>query len=565
MSHLCDGRDLACPRCVALAGRLGTVRTVMTTDDALDDIKRARIWTRLEDRLADAAPRRPRWPVALGFAATAAAAIAAVAILAPSPRPAEPPHLLSVPADTTVSSRIGPHTWAALVGPAQLELIGTPGDATVVRLQRGTLLAEFAGGPNRTLRVEAPATVIDVVGTLFAVEVRGAETCTSVEHGRVRVTGTGGIVHVAAGERYCTGGALHPIANDLRDALERHQAALTASATPADPALTASATPADPALTASAPPADPALTARAALPAPIPAATNLEPPQSITDTRPPGPRVPSITDTRPGPPVPSITDTRLAGSRVPSITDTLPRNQARDANSSREPQAASSAPLGPPSGAARPITSSAVASDPPLPTARPAATVGASPDRTQIATAASATAPTGTAASMTGTQAPLTADELYRAAEAALAARDPAAADRALAMLLAEQPGSSLVDQALYERARIAYQQRAWTTARRHLDRLATIPGTLLAEPGHYLACRIAVEAHDRDAESCLAGYRRTYPRSPHDLEALALLAQFAHARAGCAAASGLIDELVRTYPRTSLAAAWRVRCTEPR
>src|SRR6185295_12498989 len=79
---------------------------------------------------------------------------------------------------------------------------------------------------------EAPGTLVEVVGTLFAIEVRGAETCTSVAHGQVRVTGAGGQVLVAGGERYCTGGAVHPIASEMRDALEHHQAAITARATP---------------------------------------------------------------------------------------------------------------------------------------------------------------------------------------------------------------------------------------------------------------------------------------------------------------------------------------------
>jgi outer membrane protein assembly factor BamD (BamD/ComL family) len=158
-----------------------------------------------------------------------------------------------------------------------------------------------------------------------------------------------------------------------------------------------------------------------------------------------------------------------------------------------------------------------------------------------------------------------TPDELYRTAEAALVARDRAAADRVLATLIAEYPGSRLVDQALYERARIAYQQRAWPAARSHLAGLAAVPNTPLAEPGHYLRCRIAVEARDASAAACLADYRAAFPRSTHDLDALALLAQLAHQAAGCAGAAKLVDELAQNYPRTKLAAAWRARCPEAR
>lgn len=156
---------------------------------------------------------------------------------------------------------------------------------------------------------------------------------------------------------------------------------------------------------------------------------------------------------------------------------------------------------------------------------------------------------------------PPTADDLYAAAERALGAGNLAEADRVLGRLVVEFPRSSLVDQALYERARIAYQQRKWATARRHLDQLAAVPRTTLAEPGQYLACRIAVQAKDGEAIGCLNDYRTAFPRSPHDLEALALIVQLTHASGGCAGAAIRIDELVRTHPKSRLAVAWRTRC----
>src|SRR6185312_14516263 len=74
------------------------------------------------------------------------------------------------------------------------------------------------------------------------------------------------------------------------------------------------------------------------------------------------------------------------------------------------------------------------------------------------------------------TPAPPTATELYRSAEAALARHDLATADRALATIVDTLPTSPLVDQALYERARIAYDRHAYADAQHHLDRLAAIP-----------------------------------------------------------------------------------------
>jgi outer membrane protein assembly factor BamD (BamD/ComL family) len=158
--------------------------------------------------------------------------------------------------------------------------------------------------------------------------------------------------------------------------------------------------------------------------------------------------------------------------------------------------------------------------------------------------------------------APPTGDQLYRSAEAALARQDVDAADRALATLIANEPSSPLVAQALYDRARIAYNRRAWAAARQHLDALATIKDSPLAESGRYLTCRIAVEAHD-DAVRCLRDFRAAYPRSPHDRDVLGTLAQLAHASGGCAAAREYTAELARRYPHSTLAAAWRDKCPE--
>jgi TolA-binding protein len=470
VSHVCDGRDAACASCKAIARRLDTVRSAMTLDDELDDIKRARIWTQLEDRLAEPAPlRRPRRAIAIAVAAAAVVA-AVVAVL---PR-RDALHTLTVPVDTVVASQLGAHTAASIVGPAELEILPGAGEVTAVRLDRGTLLAEFDGGAGRSLRVETREAVVEVVGTLFAVEVRGGSTCTSVVHGRVRVTAASGVVYVAAGERHCTGEPVRPIREDMRTALTRHGSRDRA----VTERKTAVAAPA-PAIEAAAP--------AAAAPAPPPAVAAPAPPAAPSRAR--------------------------EAPRLPRLDDPPAAPAARPAEISAAP------PSVPPH--AEPIAPAA----PPKPTP----------------------------------------DELYRTAEAALAAHDAVAADRALAALVTEHPGSTLVDQALYERARIAYQQHAWLAARRHLAQLATMTSASFAEPGHYLRCRIAVETSEATAATCLADYRAAFPRSPHDLDALGLLVRLAHARGGCGGAESLIDELAQSYPRTTLAAAWRARCPEPR
>ncbi|MBA3499243.1 MAG: FecR domain-containing protein [Myxococcota bacterium] len=497
------------------------VRTLMTFDDQLDDIKRARIWSQLEDKLeGDVAPRarHRRWPLAV------AAVSAAAAIILLSLRGApDDANTLAVPAATTVTSQIGPHTRAAIVGPAQVDFVGAAGEKTTVRVRSGTLLADFTGGAGRSLRIETRAAVIEVVGTVFAVEARDEVTCTSVVHGRVRVTMPSGVRHVAAGERFCTDdAAVRSIDQNVRDALERHQAVITAHAMPVQPPTAPSTTADASASTTS----TPAAVSTAAVPSPRQSTTaRATASTAATPARPP---------------------TRASTEASTSTATTAPRASTPNASPSTASQSARpSATVPSPGESTTPLASTAAASAPPP----------------------SASAPPSTSTAMADVAPPpnkprATPDELYRSAEKALAARDPKTADRVLSTLVAEYPSSSLVDQALYERARIAYQQRAWTVARDHLDRLAAIANTRLAEPGHYLRCRISVEARDPGAAaSCFTDYRARFPRSPHDLEALGVLAQHAYAKGGCAQASAFVGELASTYPRTTLAAAWRARC----
>lgn len=67
---------------------------------------------------------------------------------------------------------------------------------------------------------------------------------------------------------------------------------------------------------------------------------------------------------------------------------------------------------------------------------------------------------------------PLAAKELYARAEAALRVRDPMAAKRLLAQLLAEHPTDALVDAARYDLALIAISERDPAMARSYLQQL---------------------------------------------------------------------------------------------
>jgi hypothetical protein len=551
VSHVCDGRDLSCASCQAVARRLDTVRAAMTLDDDLDDIKRVRIWSQLEDRLADAAPARgSRRGLAIG--GVAAAAVAAVALVALSPHRDEL-HTLTVPVDTVVASRLGPHTSASIVGPAELELLAGAGDTTAVHLHHGTLLAEFEGGAGRALRIETRGALVEVVGTLFAVEANGGTTCTSVMHGRVRVTTAAGVVYVTAGQRHCTGDSLRPIGDDMRTALVQHAARSELAGAAQGGASGSSGAPrtagAEPTPVAPSPDGpDGAGRAPASAPAAVASSAGAAPPPGVPPRTASAAAVPAA--------APRAADTGIAAAASPPLRAAVPGTAA--AASPPPPRAADPGTAAPPPlRAADPGTAAAASSrlraaDPGT-AAQPAVALSPSPG----GTASPAVDPVAALAS--------TPDALYRAAETALAAHDAAAADRALARLVTEHPASSLVDEALYERARIAYQRRAWSAARDHLARLAATSSAVFAEPGHYLRCRIAVETDEATAAACLVDYRAAFPRSPHDLDALALLVQLAHARGGCRGAGALVDELTQSYPRTTLAAAWRARCPERR
>ncbi len=490
-----------------------TVRTILTADDRLDDITRARMWSRIEDRLDAPVPQHA------GSKRTAAIVLAAVAaaatiVLVIRTFPARDDHDLTVAADAILTSRLGPHARAALVGPARLELLGPAGDVTAARLHDGTLLAEFEGGPGRGLRIEAGDLIVEIVGTLFAIEVHGREACVAVAHGTVRVTSHAEVQLVTDRQQLCSGElAPHAIPDPVSDQLARHARSIAIALAPPVPV-----DPVSPPSNRSAP-ADVA----ARLPgAPIVTAPSNRP--EPPDVGAPSPRASIARAT-----VPTVSQ-RLVESAPPAVVPP-PRSPSPDSSSSAR--------------AERAPVESQDRSAPRDPVTTPTADVPPEP-----VTAAPPVA------------APPSAEALYHAAEVALAAGDRAAADRALARILA-MSASALADQALYERARIAYQNRSWPAARRFLATLATYPNTPLAEPGRYLDCRIAVQAGDRDAERCFLEYRSAYPQSPHDLDVLAVLAQLAHARAGCPAARTAREELIARYPRTDRAAAWRSRCPE--
>jgi TolA-binding protein len=575
-----------------MTNHVALLRTALTTDDRLDDLARVRIWNELASNLAadrDAAAgierRRRTLAIAMTSGITAAALAAAIAFIVLRPSPA--PHESTVADGTSLTLPLGPHGHAQVVGSARFEVVGAPAAATTVRIDAGVLLAEFSGGPGRSLKIVAPHVTVDVVGTLFAVDVRLAETCVSVEHGTVRLTWNDRPpLALTGGHRYCTGTGAQPIAPETRDALLRHERVITAAVVAPDVAAPSAAVATPPATLQPVPSAEtpspardmatstttspstksPSTTSPSTTSRDLPSASRGMPASSSRDMPPSTSRVvkppASSRDMQP-PSTPSASRAVPASPSASSSRDLSPSpSPSTSPSTSHDLQASSSRDVAPSPSMSRDLPSSPSSrSTSPSPGAAPRVTAApptaAARDTAAPDDSAAATPPVKAAPLAVGP------DDLYRDAEAALVRRDLRAADRMLARLVTQHPQSALVEQALYDRARIAYQQRAWSAARSHLDSLLALPAPRLVEQARYLECRIAVDTQDNGATSCLDTYRRAYPRSPHAADTLAMLVQLDHAAGGCVRAAARIAELVQQHPSNKLAKAWRARCAE--
>jgi hypothetical protein len=143
---------------------------------------------------------------------------------------------------------------------------------------------------------------------------------------------------------------------------------------------------------------------------------------------------------------------------------------------------------------------------------------------------------------------PDTAESLYARAEAAMAAGDRATARTRLAEVVRRHPSDPLADAALYELASLTPEPRA---AGAYLDELlARGVDPTLREPAHFRRCRLHLANDKRAAAVCLGAFRRAFPSSPHDAEALALLADLGDpGDRGCKTVLPLVEEYLRLYP----------------
>lgn len=152
-----------------------------------------------------------------------------------------------------------------------------------------------------------------------------------------------------------------------------------------------------------------------------------------------------------------------------------------------------------------------------------------------------------------------TAEAAYLAAEGAMRSGARVDAQRALENVVTRDADGRWSEAALLDLARLALEGGDTQQARRYLRRLPDPANDrALAEAAHHLRCRLEVKVgDDAEATSCLRAFRQRYPRSPHDAESLALLADITRT---CDEARSLLDQYLRLYPRGRFAAAAAAR-----
>jgi TolA-binding protein len=78
------------------------------------------------------------------------------------------------------------------------------------------------------------------------------------------------------------------------------------------------------------------------------------------------------------------------------------------------------------------------------------------------------------------------------------------------------------------------------------------------------LRCRVLAKRTVTEAERCLADFRRRFPASAHDADALGAETALAMVRGGCPAAQALLAELEQRYPKHGSAIRLRAACGAP-
>ncbi len=153
----------------------------------------------------------------------------------------------------------------------------------------------------------------------------------------------------------------------------------------------------------------------------------------------------------------------------------------------------------------------------------------------------------------------MTAQTLFREADAARAAGDTGLALRTLRSLVERFPRESATAAARYE---LALMEETAGSGDAALRDLAAVDTPSLEEPKDYLRCRVLAKQTATEAELCLADFRRRFPASAHDADALGAETALAVVRGGCPAAQALLAELERRYPKHGSAVRLHAACS---
>lgn len=427
------------------------------------------------------------------------------------------PHL-SVPARARARAAIGTRLRLTLIGPAELSVAAGAGERDIdLTLGRGRLLVDYDGQAGGTLRVRSPGAVTTVVGTLFSVDAAGGETRVAVSRGRIHTETRTDARDLPTGTAWlATGGDVTPIPRDVAQAFAEHELSvpppigeyglvLVAASGPAggrSPSSTSGAS--------SSPTPVPIVTVDGGPLAAAPLVARISAGSHLVNE---GGRLHPID---------------VAGGTIVRLEATSPPVTAQQAGARSEASAPGSEDL--------PVLRSS-----PAPALRGSGTSGPGPAHAIEETA------------------PLDLEATYQGAEAAMRAGARDEARRLLRAIVAADPSDARAEAALLDLARLALADGDVSEARRQLARLPEpTHDAALAESAHHLRCQIDLLLHRRaEADACLVAFRRRYPASFHDAEALAMLS--AHA-VTCEDARPLLSEYVRRYPDGPFAAAARAR-----
>jgi ferric-dicitrate binding protein FerR (iron transport regulator) len=420
------------------------------------------------------------------------------------PEPLEQPaSRLDVPAGWLVRASLGDAVAITLTGPARAwSESAAGGGRTVVHLDRGRLLASLEGGTGRRLEIVSPGAITDVVGTLFSVEVVGGASRVAVAHGRVQVgTAPGSSGQPPRAPREIAAGQSWLTALPEPDAIEPSLAEALAEHERTPPPRGAAVP-----LSVIEAPAGAGVWVGKRRIASAPAWMLVE---SHVAVRLSAPARAAAPPAEPFPPP----------STEPALEPALERSRPGS-----RPLASATTPTAPRPQLTRSGAERTEPSEPP-PFAPPEA---------------------------------VTAQTLFRAADAARAAGNTTLALRTLRTLVERFPRESATAAARYE---LALMEETAGHGDAALRDLAAVDTPSLEEPTAYLRCRVLAKRAPTEAERCLADFRRQFPASAHDADALAAETALAMLRGGCAAAQALLAELERRHPEHGAAVRLRAAC----